>query len=646
MKRIVTLILLATLLFPWGLRATSTDSLLTLLPTLPHDSTRLHVLRELALSFQHTPRQEEFARALMKEARLQKDDRKYCSGLYLLMLYHYNTSDDTDSLKKWLDELKPIALKIDDCRDYFDGKKLLINNYIYSQQYEYAIAQAESMAEEAQERNYVEGLAAAYFCLANAYNETGRLRRELQVLMKAHALFPQLQYANTKMGVLELLMEHSKRSKDYTSLGIYLTEYETLIRQCIDTSPERASVYRLHRLYAAAYRLYYHTAMQQVDVACIYLDSTRTLMDGLDMHPYQVLALDACEAYYQAINRCDRALAINDSIMHHLEAYGANETSLVMHLRRRGDIFNRMGRYEEALQYYERSIRLQDSIEQVVSDKQIEEIKRMHHLDRLLQKQATLKEKRQWILLGTLLALIILSLVYYRHMRHVHRALRLSQQQTFEAMKRTEKANEAKGIFLADLRKHISNPIDTVMELSKQLAATPDLDEATRKSYSRTISTHTEQLIRLVNGVLDLSRLEAGMTKWQLADDDLIQIVREAVDSVHYHAPSMKVTLECLPAAVPVHTDHKRLMQLIASCLYYPYTPHPRNVSVKVSLQKEEVCIHIVNSPLADPSLACEESGIAHNINRLTLHYFHGTYTVTSDAGQLPSITITYPFRS
>lgn len=52
----------------------------------------------------------------------------------------------------------------------------------------------------------------------------------------------------------------------------------------------------------------------------------------------------------------------------------------------------------------------------------------------------------------------------------------------------------------------------------------------------------------------------------------------------------------------------------------------------------------LVNSPLADPALQTQKAEIRHSINRLTIEYFKGTYTIQPNAPEGPTLLFTYPF--
>ena len=79
-----------------------------------------------------------------------------------------------------------------------------------------------------------------------------------------------------------------------------------------------------------------------------------------------------------------------------------------------------------------------------------------------------------------------------------------------------EEANEIKSRFLANMSYNIRIPLNNVVGFSQLLSTDNELDEEERKEYSGIIQTNSGELIQLVNDVLDLSRLEANMMKFQL----------------------------------------------------------------------------------------------------------------------------------
>ena len=146
-KQLITLFFILQMLPGWSnSHATSiTDSLLTVLSALPHDTTRLKTLHQIILTSQDTPLALKYAQQLYKEAKLQNNKLYICDGAYLQTLYYYNNDGEQDSISKWVNLLKPIAQSIQYWKVYFNSQKLLINTYVYNNQYEYAFNEASKM---------------------------------------------------------------------------------------------------------------------------------------------------------------------------------------------------------------------------------------------------------------------------------------------------------------------------------------------------------------------------------------------------------------------------------------------------------------------------------------------------------------------
>ncbi len=93
--------------------------------------------------------------------------------------------------------------------------------------------------------------------------------------------------------------------------------------------------------------------------------------------------------------------------------------------------------------------------------------------------------------------------------------------------------------------------------------------------------------------------------------------------------------------------DVARFTALLLSTLSYPDSCDKKWI-VSFTLSRDEtgksLVFRIVNSPIADPEFQDSKVEIRHNMNRLTIEYFKGTYSVTSDAENENMIVFTYPY--
>jgi signal transduction histidine kinase len=77
------------------------------------------------------------------------------------------------------------------------------------------------------------------------------------------------------------------------------------------------------------------------------------------------------------------------------------------------------------------------------------------------------------------------------------------------AVKTAQDASAAKSQFLAVMSHELRTPMNGIIGLAEILAA-EDLDPARRRDYARTIAASGEALLKILNDILDLSKVEAG----------------------------------------------------------------------------------------------------------------------------------------
>lgn len=93
------------------------------------------------------------------------------------------------------------------------------------------------------------------------------------------------------------------------------------------------------------------------------------------------------------------------------------------------------------------------------------------------------------------------------------------------AKTKAEESDKLKSAFLANMSHEIRTPLNAIVGFS-ELMQTCD-DEVVKEEYMRIIMTNNELLLRLINDILDLSKLESGIVQFQNSTFDLVECFEE-----------------------------------------------------------------------------------------------------------------------
>ncbi|MEG2095556.1 MAG: response regulator [Alistipes sp.] len=115
------------------------------------------------------------------------------------------------------------------------------------------------------------------------------------------------------------------------------------------------------------------------------------------------------------------------------------------------------------------------------------------------------------------------------------------QQNLILAKNKAEEADKLKSTFLATMSHEIRTPLNAIVGFSQLLAET---EEATEKSeYKQLIETNSEILLKLIDDILDLSKIEAGSIDIHRQKIDLSQVCQELYQSFKPRMKNPNVTL-------------------------------------------------------------------------------------------------------
>jgi signal transduction histidine kinase len=159
--------------------------------------------------------------------------------------------------------------------------------------------------------------------------------------------------------------------------------------------------------------------------------------------------------------------------------------------------------------------------------------------------------------------------------------------------------------FVSSVSHELKTPLTSIRMFAETLRMGRTRDEATRNEYLETISNECERLTRLLNNVLDFSKIEQGQKSYHFRQACLADTVRTAARAMRYplsqEGHRLRVDLEETLPETRIDPDalEQAILNLLANAM--KYSPEGSEIDLRLARQDSQAVIQVTDRGVGIP---------------------------------------------
>ena len=256
--------------------------------------------------------------------------------------------------------------------------------------------------------------------------------------------------------------------------------------------------------------------------------------------------------------------------------------------------------------------------------------------------------------------------VYSHRLEQKSRELEAATAELRAANEQLKELDRLKDDFVSTVTHELRTPLTSIRAFTQILLEHPEVDAEQRSKFLGIITKETERLTRLINQVLDLSKIESGKAEWSESMLDLRELIGDAVTGMSqvFEERDIRIDVEVPEKAAPVRADVDRIIQVMLNLLSNAAKfCEPGRGRIRVALKEEAGALRVEvrdNGPGIDPAdqgvifdkfrqvgdtLTAKPhgSGLGLHISRQIVEHFGGRMWVESRLGEGACFAFTLP---
>jgi signal transduction histidine kinase len=176
---------------------------------------------------------------------------------------------------------------------------------------------------------------------------------------------------------------------------------------------------------------------------------------------------------------------------------------------------------------------------------------------------------------------------------------------TWRLVRRETEMARLKADFVANVSHDLKTPLSVIRMFGETLEMGRVRDEAARQEYYRVITRESERLSRLIENVLDFSRLEGGRQRHEIAPTAVEPLVRETLEAFAYPLgqAGFKVDVTVAPDVAEVLLDAGAVAQALSNLVdnAIKYSAERKTLRVEARIVEGQLALSVADEGVGIP---------------------------------------------
>ena len=399
----------------------------------------LQKLYDLSMEFDDVDYQLRCINDVIREAHAQGEHAEEGDALVQKIILFYN-NDLNDSVYQQAPATLEFLAAIKDWKNYYETWTVLVETHNFAGETNTGLKEVNAMYDDAMKRDDKYGMGMAYYAMGNVYANMYNHEEAASSYQKSIDLLMNMEKRPMQLSdIFAYYADVLEQQHDYQKINEVTRLWETFLKQYYAEKDDTNE--------GLGRWAYYYLACAQAALGLNELDRASEMLDEVKRRClYEESFLYQRWLYYRA-ELCkkqgfyEEALALNDRRMRLMEDT-SDKSELIRVRKQRAEIFEGLGRYQDAAKMYNEMYIINDSINTHDTKRQLTEMNTLFHVDELKMQQAEEQARQRQLSIIIIASIIVvaLSIFIFFRMRSAKR-LKIAHQKLEDAHERLEETH-------------------------------------------------------------------------------------------------------------------------------------------------------------------------------------------------------------